>query len=243
MTEKSVMDRLAEVQGGIKPLDRKPDAKNAHFNNAYLSLGQMQAIVSPLLAAAGLAMVQTCRIEGDRITVTTGFHAGTDTREFESVIPYVGGRANPQADVSATTYARRLALSCVFGLSPWEDDDGNAASPPPAKAAEAGLPGDDAPKKRKSYTKTEVAAVAKEHDMEVVCEITAEEAELVKRLRPLREKLNPKVAKLSHDKFVEGLRQKAAKENQAFGVAFLDAAIIAAELDLGLNGEPNAQAV
>jgi hypothetical protein len=49
-----------------------------------------------------------------------------------------GVKADPQAEGSALTYARRYALMAMVGIAP-EDDDGNAASKPaprPAKKAQ-----------------------------------------------------------------------------------------------------------
>ena len=122
---------LAVVQAGLKPAVK--DAVNPHYKSRYADLSAVWDACREALGANGLSIVQV----GD---VTDQYQAVLHTRLLHVSGQWIGGvyplapaAAGPQAMGSALTYARRYCLAALLGIVAEEDDDGNAASAPPAR--------------------------------------------------------------------------------------------------------------
>jgi hypothetical protein len=111
------------------------DAVNPHFRSRYATLAAHIAAVRAPLAAQGISVVQSTRIDvlGAVVVVTSLIHSSGEWLSSELALP---SGATPQTYGSALTYARRYALAALCGIVGDEDDDANAATPQ-AKAKEA----------------------------------------------------------------------------------------------------------
>lgn len=119
---------LCSVQKQLKPLKRNAD--NPFFKSNYTDLAAMTDAIYPLATEAGIAVVQG----GDGSTLDTMLlHSSGEWIRTSLIMP---AEPNPQKLGSVITYFRRYALAAAFGaVSEGEDDDGNAASHPPARAS------------------------------------------------------------------------------------------------------------
>lgn len=108
----------------------KKDSSNPFFKSKYASLSNILDTVEQPLVENGLTVVQLP--SGENILTTQLMHSSGEW--IRSDFPLAPKEVNnPQATGSAITYARRYALASVLSLNIDEDDDGNAASAPPAK--------------------------------------------------------------------------------------------------------------
>ena len=107
------------------------DSKNAHFKNAYASLGSVIEAVKEPLNKQGIAIIQSLACfefeeekPGLRLA-TRLIHTSGQWIEDTAFSPLP--KADPQGVGSATTYLRRYSLAALLCITQ-EDDDGNAAS-------------------------------------------------------------------------------------------------------------------
>lgn len=123
---KNIAAALCAVQKNLRPLKRNAD--NPFFKSNYTDLAAMSEALYPLLAAEGLSVVQG----GDGTTLDTLLlHVSGEWLQTSLTMP---AETNPQKLGSIVTYFRRYALAAIVGaVSEGEDDDGNAASHPPAR--------------------------------------------------------------------------------------------------------------
>jgi len=126
---------LAKAQGEI--LAAKKDSENPHFRSKYADLGSVWDAIRAALTKHGLSVVQSPRLLTTSEKVwfleveTSMFHASGQFLSDVLAVPLASPTA--QGIGSATTYARRYALAAFAGVAAaGEDDDGNAASEPPA---------------------------------------------------------------------------------------------------------------
>lgn len=107
------------------------DTANPFFKSKYADLPAVKAEAQPVLAKHKLAVIQEPGyrvIEGkihDTLTTTVVHETGQSKSSTMILRPV---KADPQAQGSAITYAKRYAFMAVLGLVADEDDDGNAAS-------------------------------------------------------------------------------------------------------------------
>jgi len=130
----------------------KKTAKNPFFKSAYANLEEVINCIREPFADNGLSFMQ--------FPITEENRAGVDTIIMHSSGEWIShpclltcAKNDPQGMGSAITYARRYGLQSAVGL-PSEDDDGNAATRPMAKAKPAAKP-------QKSATKTQIANIDK----------------------------------------------------------------------------------
>ena len=135
---KQLYSALIKCQSQIKTALK--DSKNPHFKSSYADLTSVMLACKDALAANDLAVLQLSRIHesGAPVLVTRIIHSSGEHVEGE--FPLVCKDPNdPQKLGSAVTYARRYALSAALGITA-DDDDGQAASAPTAKAASKAAP-------------------------------------------------------------------------------------------------------
>ena len=116
---------LAKAQAKIKSAIKSNT--NPHFRSKYADLASVKDACSDALSGNDIAVVQAHGFEGDRFVLTTRL-IHKSGQWLESVYLIKPVKEDPQGYASATTYARRIALSSMVGVVADEDDDGNAAS-------------------------------------------------------------------------------------------------------------------
>lgn len=137
----SIRRKMLDIQADLQTVQK--DGKNPHFNSTYVTLNAVLDEVKTRLNAKHILLMQEpyvpenspYAVNDDAVVVlylkTTLYDVDTDdTYEVRCCAPVQ--RNDPQGIGSAITYLRRYALVALFGLQS-EDDDGNAASVPPAK--------------------------------------------------------------------------------------------------------------
>lgn len=119
---------LVKAQGELNAVHK--DGSNPHFRSKYATLQNIVESTRDTLRKHGLAVVQT-------FSDTDGTYISLNTTLLHESGEYISGtfsmrpsKADPQGLGSATTYARRYALSAILGIVTDEDDDGNASSHP-----------------------------------------------------------------------------------------------------------------
>ena len=129
---KQIAAALAAFQAEVK--DPTRNGENPHFKSKYVQLDGLLAAVRPILAKHGLSLMQSTGGDGVNISVSTLImHTSGEWIETEPLV-LKAQQATPQGAGSACTYGRRFSLSAALGVAWDDDDDGNAASNPPAKA-------------------------------------------------------------------------------------------------------------
>lgn len=169
-TISKIAPALIRAQSRIRALSK--DATNDFFRSKYLTLDKIVEHLKPILTEEELAIVQgstypvtdehgmlrTVTLEtmlihssGEWLSNTVVMPVGTTfDKEKKEVGP------TPQTGGSSVTYGRRYGIGAFFSIVTDEDDDGNAASQPPApakrtaKATEKPAPVDAAPITRES---------------------------------------------------------------------------------------------
>ena len=109
------------------------DSVNPYFNSKYASLSTILTAVTPALTEAGLTIVQM-PASANQLTTMLVHSSGEWISSTMDLMPI---KADPQAQGSAITYARRYAVGAFLSLNIDEDDDANAAThgSAPAKIA------------------------------------------------------------------------------------------------------------
>lgn len=109
------------------------DKVNPHFKSKYASLTAVWDACRKPLAENGLSVSQGFTENNDKIfCVTTLLHSSGEWMEFE--FPMLISKQDMQGFGSASTYAKRYALSSLLGIVSDDDDDGNSVSVPQPKA-------------------------------------------------------------------------------------------------------------
>lgn len=109
------------------------DATNPHFRNKYASLAAIRNATIPTLSKHGIAVVQSLR-SGDHGVVCETMLMHASGQWISDTLELPVSKSDAQGYGSAATYARRYALQALAGIVGDDDDDGDAASKPPAKA-------------------------------------------------------------------------------------------------------------
>ena len=118
---------LVETQKELKqPLK---DAKNPFFKSEYVPLENVAEAITQTATKYGLAFSQyaTTTESGNVSVGTIVFHERGEYIEYPPLI-LKPENTKPQSIGSAITYAKRYALSAIFGITSDKDDDGNKAN-------------------------------------------------------------------------------------------------------------------
>jgi hypothetical protein len=213
----------------------KKAATNPAFRSKYADLAHVVEGVVPALNNAGVAVIQSPAMDGERVSVTTVLlhESGSSITGTLHLKPTKG---DPQGVGSAITYARRYALLAMTGAAP-EDDDGNAASKPRASITPDPIgddfPGAEGSRGRSSYRAKQDGGSERFNElrkeiegldsMSAVGLWTKERTEEIKTFpeawrKTLREELDEQkrfLASLSEDSFREGGSDDVAGNNGA----------------------------
>lgn len=107
------------------------DKDNPFFKSKYVPLENVADAIVAAFGSNGLAYSQDPKADDNgNIAVTTlVMHESGEWVEYgpTTLRPV---KSDPQSAGSAITYARRYALSAIFGITSDEDDDGNSATHP-----------------------------------------------------------------------------------------------------------------
>ena len=118
---------MSEFQKNLKqPLK---DANNPFFKSKYVPLENVVEAITEAAGPLGISFMQYASGDdsGNIEVGTIILHQSGEFIEFPSV-RMKPEKQTPQAYGSAITYAKRYALSAVFGITSDKDDDGNEAS-------------------------------------------------------------------------------------------------------------------
>lgn len=116
---------LAKAQAKIEGASK--DKRNPAFNSKYADLASVWEACRSALTEQGLCVIQQPLSDGDRVGLKTtlGHSSG---QWMASTVWTTPKDKTPQALGSCLTYLRRYSLAAAVGVTPDEDDDGNAAS-------------------------------------------------------------------------------------------------------------------
>ena len=105
------------------------DANNAFFKSKYVPLENVVEAITESASKNGLSFTQfPSSDEAGNVTVgTLVMHSSGEWIEYDP-IRMKPVKNDPQSIGSAITYAKRYALSAIFGITSDQDDDGNEAT-------------------------------------------------------------------------------------------------------------------
>lgn len=125
-TINEIAGALAKAQAAIKPAIK--DATNPHFKSRYADLTSVWDAIRGPLSANGIAAVQEAVTVDDGVAVMTRLiHSSGQWLEF-GPLTVPAAKRDAHGVGSATSYAKRYALSAAVGVVSDEDDDDNAAA-------------------------------------------------------------------------------------------------------------------
>ena len=105
------------------------DANNPFFKSKYVPLENVVEAITESASKNGLSFTQfPSSDEAGNVTVgTLVMHSSGEWIEYDP-IKMKPVKNDPQSIGSAITYAKRYALSAIFGITSDQDDDGNEAT-------------------------------------------------------------------------------------------------------------------
>ena len=140
---------LAVARGKMRPIPKDKTARvpmkaGGSYSYDYADLSTILDIVTPELAAAGLAILQPATATGAHVTVTTVLaHSSGEWMSEELSLEAAGSR--PQDIGAAYTYARRYAVIGMLSLAPDEDVDGDVEAEHAPRFVQRAQPAQAAP--------------------------------------------------------------------------------------------------
>lgn len=131
---KNIATALVKAQKEMS--NPKKGNTNPYFKSKYADLNSVREAVIPILNDNGISVLQPIvHLEGKNFVKTILLHESGETIESFTEIVYAKSN-DAQAQGSGITYARRYGLQSLVCVGA-DDDDGNAASQPQVKKAEA----------------------------------------------------------------------------------------------------------
>jgi hypothetical protein len=126
---KEITAALCKFIKQVGTIEEKDEAQYGKFAD----LSTVLSTVNPALAANGLAVVHTTKVEDNKnILITNLLHTSGESITSEMLLPVnTGGRGNPMhQEGGAITYCRRYSLLAILGLNAGiPDNDGDFANP------------------------------------------------------------------------------------------------------------------
>ena len=126
---KEITAALCKFIQQVGTIEEKDTAQYGKF----AALSTVLSTVNPALAANGLAVVHTTKVEDNKnILITNLLHTSGESITSEMLLPVnTGGRGNPMhQEGGAITYCRRYSLLAILGLNAGiPDNDGDFANP------------------------------------------------------------------------------------------------------------------
>jgi hypothetical protein len=120
----SIYRKLAEARRMVKPVVRSETADTGKYEYSYSTLGSVMKAVDEACATVHLTWWQEVEHLNDLnwqlVTVLLDYDSDDPPMRFGGAINTT--KADPQANGSALTYARRYSLVTLFGLNQIDDD-------------------------------------------------------------------------------------------------------------------------
>lgn len=123
---------LAAAKKNFKAI--KKESVNPYYKSKYSDLSVLIEATQDPLADQGLVIVQSPRLEGEFVVVTT-LMMHTSNQWMRDELAMLMAKADAHGEGSAITYARRYAYQSFLSIAAEEDDDANAASGKEARQA------------------------------------------------------------------------------------------------------------
>lgn len=128
----TLVKALTEARKTLKGITKAhkaeiPTKAGGKYSYSYADLADVLEAVSGPLAANGLAIIQTTRVDGGFRLVTTLAHMSGEWIEGEMPLPGEDGDAKSLG--SWLTYLRRYSVCAICGVAAEDDDDGEQARP------------------------------------------------------------------------------------------------------------------
>jgi len=141
-------EAFTKAQAEIPPIPKLHEAtiptKTSSYSYKYADLNDILEVVRPILNKHGLSIAQsTVSEEGQIGVVTRIYHTSGHVEKFGPLLLPAGGDARSAG--SAITYARRYGLCAALGISPDDDDDGEAAQKAEHRSETVAIPGGQPP--------------------------------------------------------------------------------------------------
>lgn len=127
-SENRLWPAILRARQNIAPIMKT--ARNPHFGNAYAPLDEVQSKVNAALWAEGLLLTSNFESGGLNVRV---IHVESGEATRDNIVPLVGC-SDMQKIGGGATYAERYGVAKLLALELDEDDDGNRASQPAARA-------------------------------------------------------------------------------------------------------------
>ena len=105
----------------------KKDSENPYFKSKYADLLSVWDACRGALTSNGLSVAQIADTDSEGKAVLETILMHTSGEWIKGRLPLLPVKADPQAQGSAITYARRYSLSAIIGLCTEDDDDAEAA--------------------------------------------------------------------------------------------------------------------
>lgn len=154
---KELAGALAKAQLAMRAAGK--DSLNPHFKSRYADLSNVWEACREPLAANNLSVIQMpCTTDDGSVALTTMLlHSSGEW--VRSTITSRPANQMPQSIGSALTYLRRYALAAMVGVvASDEDDDGETATHPAAKAIQQSIPQPKAQPKPPATSQSTAAA-------------------------------------------------------------------------------------
>lgn len=103
------------------------DGNNPYFKSKYVPLENIVEVIDEALKGTGLSYTQQVSSDEQSVAVSTQLWHEEGEFVFYDPLKLPATKRDAQGFGSAATYARRYALSAVFGITSNQDDDGNTA--------------------------------------------------------------------------------------------------------------------
>jgi hypothetical protein len=103
------------------------DGNNPYFKSKYVPLENIVEVIDEALKGTGLSYTQQVSSDEQSVAVSTQLWHEEGEFVFYDPLKLPATKRDAQGFGSAATYARRYALSAVFGITSDQDDDGNIA--------------------------------------------------------------------------------------------------------------------
>lgn len=125
-------EAFATAQQAFPAIPKTKTVDTGSYSYKYADLPAIIEAVTPHLEAAGLSIAQSVVSQDSRVGVETRiYHTSGHVETFGPV--FLPGGQDAKSAGSAITYARRYSLCAALGIATEDDDDGRAASQPPAQ--------------------------------------------------------------------------------------------------------------
>lgn len=174
----ALVEALARAQAEFGPIVKSHMANaGSRGTYAYADLADVLAVVRPVLARHGIALVQRCEILLDKGSTFLRTELLCGDESIASVVELEVDGLNPQQVGSLRSYMRRYELLALCGVHPvGDDDDGATAATAPPRAERRTIPAGAASEKQQTYMGKLLAELVADpqHEAFIACVLDGE---------------------------------------------------------------------